>query len=84
MMAIIYNTNVSYAHDTTRACRLLYLDLCRSVERLSASDVHNPHRWRLFAGTCTDDCMLCNHLWDESTLFTSSGAKRERSERMRR
>jgi len=20
-MAIIYNTNVSYAHDTTRACR---------------------------------------------------------------
>jgi len=27
---------------------------------------------------------LCNHLWDESTLFTSSGAKRERSERVRR
>ena len=36
-MAIIYNTNVSYAHDTTRACR--YLGLCRSVERLSVSDV---------------------------------------------
>jgi len=27
--------------------------------------------------------MLCNHLWDESTLFASSGAKRERSERVR-
>ena len=39
-MAIIYNTNVSYAFDTTRACRsLLCLGLCRSVERLSASDV---------------------------------------------
>ena len=39
-MAIIYNTNVSYAHDTTRACR--YLGLCRSVdsvERLSVSHV---------------------------------------------
>jgi len=39
-MAIIYNTNISYAHDTTRACR--YLGLCRSVdsvERLSVSHV---------------------------------------------
>ena len=39
-MAIIYNTNISYAHDTTHAClSLLYLGLCRSVERLSVSDV---------------------------------------------
>jgi len=29
--------NVSYSHDTTRACR--YLGLCRSVKRLSVSDV---------------------------------------------
>jgi len=43
-MAIIYNTYVSYAHDTTRAClSLLYLGLCRLVKRLSASDIHNPH-----------------------------------------
>jgi len=39
-MAIIYNTNISYAHDTTRAClSLLCLGLCQSVERLSASNV---------------------------------------------
>jgi len=39
-MAIIYNTNISYAYDTTRAClSLLYLGLCQPVERLSVSDV---------------------------------------------
>jgi len=36
-MAIIYNTNVSYALNTMRAFR--YLGLCLSVERLSVSDV---------------------------------------------
>ena len=39
-MAIINNTNISYAHDTTRAClSLLYLGLCRSVEHLSVSNI---------------------------------------------
>ena len=40
-MAIIYNTNISYAYDTTRAClSLLYLGLCPSVERLFVRDVN--------------------------------------------
>jgi len=39
-MAIIYNTNISYAYDTTHAClSLLYLGLCQPAERLSVSDV---------------------------------------------
>jgi len=39
-MAIIYNTNISYAHDATCECLLLvYLGLCRSVEHLSVSNV---------------------------------------------
>ena len=80
-MAIVYNTHVSYAHDTTRAyLSLLCLGLCRLVECLSASDVHNPDLWRLFAGTCTDDCMYyaiisgtnlhCSHL----AALSASGA----------
>jgi len=85
-MAIIYNTHVLYAHDTTRAClSLLCLGLCWLVERLSASDVHNSHRWRLFAGTCTDDCMYYAIISETNlhALFISSGAKSERSERTR-
>ena len=65
-MAIIYNTNVSYAHDTV----LLYLGLCRSVERLFVSDVDMD-----------DGCSLA--LAQMTALFTSSCAKRECSERKR-
>jgi len=36
-IAIIYNTNISYAYDTMRAClSLLYLGLFQPVERLLA------------------------------------------------
>jgi len=45
-IAIIYNTNISYAYNTMRAClSLLYLGLFQPVERLSVSDVDMDGSW---------------------------------------
>ena len=77
-MAIIYNTNVSYAHDTTRAwLSLLHLGLCRSVERLSVSDVDVDDGWSLafaqmtacYAIICETN-LHCSHL----AALSASGA----------
>ena len=74
-MAIIYNTNVSYAHDTTRA--LLCLGLCRSGERLSVSDVDINDSLSLALAQMTacyalisETNLHCSHL----ALLSASGA----------